>query len=192
MYTYSSTLDKLKDFPESSLYRQSTEALTKHRMSIVQSVVPEGYEAWAEKAKKTMSEHPDVFNTPEGGVDFDNARHTKNTRDGKMFVVTKVDEEYDDTRVEWDGEEDTSPELEGVRTTEERKGQKVLGMERPGQDVKTIEWDPEPALTADQYVGSKMSHAAANFVAESLKSSRRSAQVLSRKSSRLQKENCRW
>ncbi|KAG9622147.1 hypothetical protein KCU64_g20939, partial [Aureobasidium melanogenum] len=30
LYLYNSTLDKLKQFPEHSVYRQSTEALTKH------------------------------------------------------------------------------------------------------------------------------------------------------------------
>merc|ERR1712093_219624 len=63
LYLYSSTLEKLKAFPESSLYRQSTEALTKHRMAIVSAVEPEGYKAWAEKARQTIKEHPEVFNT---------------------------------------------------------------------------------------------------------------------------------
>ncbi|PSS25855.1 hypothetical protein M430DRAFT_64358 [Amorphotheca resinae ATCC 22711] len=149
LYLYSTTLDKLKQFPENSVYRQSTEAVTKHRMSIVSSVVPEGYAQWAEKAKKILAEHPDVFNTPEGGVEHDEGRHVKETRAGQTFVTTKVDPEYDDTVVEWDGEKGEA-ELEGVRTTAERKGQRVLGKERPGIDTKTVEWEPEPALTAEQ------------------------------------------
>jgi NADH dehydrogenase (ubiquinone) 1 alpha subcomplex subunit 5 len=151
LYLYSTTLDKLKQFPENSVYRQSTEAVTKHRMLIVSSVVPEGYAQWAEKAKKILAEHPDVFNTPEGGVEHDEGRHVKETRAGQTFVTTKVDPEYDDTVVEWDGEKGEA-ELEGVRTTAERKGQRVLGKERPGIDTKTVEWEPEPALTAEQYV----------------------------------------
>jgi NADH dehydrogenase (ubiquinone) 1 alpha subcomplex subunit 5 len=150
LYLYSSTLDKLKQFPESSLYRQSTEALTNHRLSIVSSVEPEGYTQWVEKAKKLLKEHPEVFHTPEGEVEHDGGRHIKETKDGRSFVVTKVDVEYDDTKDEWDGEEG-EPELEGTRTTEERKGQSVLGMKRPGQDTKQIKWEPEPQLTADQY-----------------------------------------
>jgi NADH dehydrogenase (ubiquinone) 1 alpha subcomplex subunit 5 len=152
IYLYSSTLDKLKQFPESSLYRQSTEALTKHRMSIVSAVEPAGYKEWAEKAKKIIAEHPEVFNTPSGGVDHDGGRHLREVMDGKAFVTTKVEKVVDDTIEEWDGEENLGPELEGTRTTAERKGQSVLGMERPGEDIKTITWDPEPSLTAEQYV----------------------------------------
>jgi NADH dehydrogenase (ubiquinone) 1 alpha subcomplex subunit 5 len=154
IYLYSSTLDKLKQFPESSVYRQSTEALTKHRLKIVSSVVPQGYEEWSAKAKKLVAEHPEVFNTPEGGVDHDGGRHLKEVRDGKSFVTTKVDKEFDESTDEWDGEENHGPELEGTRSTAERKGQSVLGLQRPGEDEKQVTWDPEPPLTADQYVTS--------------------------------------
>jgi len=37
---YGATLEKLKTIPEASVYRQSVEALTKHRMEIVKTVVP--------------------------------------------------------------------------------------------------------------------------------------------------------
>jgi len=107
LYLYSSTLDKLKEIPESSLYRQSTEALTKHRMSIVSAVEPDGYKEWSEKAKKVIAEHPEVFNTPEGGVDYDMGRHLKILRDGKVFVRSKTDQEFDDMTEEWDGEENS-------------------------------------------------------------------------------------
>merc|ERR1711964_775632 len=115
LYLYSSTLVKLKAFPESSLYRQSTEALTKHRMAIVSAVEPEGYKAWAEKARQTIKEHPEVFNTAEGSVAHDEG-----------------------------------PQLEGSRTAAERKGQSEWSKERPGSDVKTVKWDPEPPLTSEQ------------------------------------------
>ncbi|PQE29203.1 hypothetical protein CJF30_00004251 [Rutstroemia sp. NJR-2017a BBW] len=149
IYVYSSTLDKLKQFPETSLYRQSAEALTKHRLKIVQDVVPEGYEAWSEKASKLMKEHPEVFTTPKGGVSHDGETHVMQIKDEKVFVRTKIEPEVDWSREEWDGEVG-APELEGVRTTAERKDQKVLGLERPGEDEKQIVWEAEPALTADQ------------------------------------------
>lgn len=149
LYLYSSTLDKLQQFPSTSLYRQSTEALTNHRLKIVQSVVPAGYEEWAAKAKETMAAHPEVFSTPEGGVHFDEGRHVKLKAGGKVFVQTKIDKEVDWSKEEWDGEEGTA-ELEGVRTTEERKGQSVLGKERPGEDEKQVVWEVEPALNVDQ------------------------------------------
>lgn len=54
---YSTTLQKLQQIPESSVYRQSTEALTKHRLSIVEAVKPEGYSAWRERTQKSIEEH---------------------------------------------------------------------------------------------------------------------------------------
>ena len=121
-------------------------------MSIVSGIVPEGYKEWSEKAKKIIAEHPEVFNTPEGGVAHDSGKHLKETKAGLHFVTTRVEQEVDDTREEWDGEEDSGGELEGTRSTEDRKGQSVIFMERPGEDTKQIHWEPEPALTADQYV----------------------------------------
>lgn len=114
--------------------------------------MPAGYEEWAAKAKKIVEEHPEVFNTPEGGVDYDGGRHLKETFAGRSFVTTQLDQEYDDTRDEWDGEPDSGGELEGTRSTAERKGQAILGMKRPGEDKKQIRWDPEPPLSSDQYV----------------------------------------
>lgn len=150
IYLYTKTLEKLKEIPESSLYRQSTEAVAKHRMEIVSSVKPAGYDAWAAKAKKLLEEHPEVFNTPEGGIDYDKGRHLKEVFSGKSFVTTRADEVLDEERLEWDGEEDLGPELEGVRTREEKKGLDVLSKRRPGEDEKTIVWENEPALTAEQ------------------------------------------
>ncbi|KAH9207745.1 ETC complex I subunit conserved region-domain-containing protein [Leptodontidium sp. 2 PMI_412] len=150
LYLYSSTLDKLQAFPESSLYRQSTEALTKHRMAIVSAVEPEGYKAWSEKAKQTIAEHPEVFNTPEGSVAHDGARHVREVIGGKQFVTSQPADDHDELLTEWDGEKDEGPQLEGSRSALERKGQSEWGMERPGSDVKSVELDPEPQLTADQ------------------------------------------
>ncbi|APA08405.1 hypothetical protein SS1G_13352 [Sclerotinia sclerotiorum 1980 UF-70] len=149
LYLYSSTLDKLQEFPSTSLYRQSTEALTNHRLKIVQAVVPAGFEEWAAKAKETMAAHPEVFSTPKGGVHFDQGRHVKVDAGGRVFVQSKIDQEVDWSKEEWDGEEG-SAELEGVRTTQERKGQSVLAKERPGEDEKQIVWENEPALNVEQ------------------------------------------
>merc|ERR1711964_674424 len=135
LYLYSSTLEKLKAFPESSLYRQSTEALTKHRMAIVSAVEPEGYKAWAEKARQTIKEHPEVFNTAEGSVAHDEGRHVKEVIGGAQFVTSKPEDGHDELLTEWAGE---------------RKGQSEWSKERPGSDVKTVKWDPEPPLTSEQ------------------------------------------
>ncbi|KAE8452615.1 hypothetical protein EG329_013874 [Mollisiaceae sp. DMI_Dod_QoI] len=155
LYLYSSTLEKLKSFPETSLYRQSAEAVTKHRLEIVSAVVPEGYEAWAAKAHKVMEEHPEVFNTPEGKVDHVSMegpgpeKMVRSVVDGKVFVSSKQEQVPDEINDEWDGERGV-PELEGTRTQEERKSQVLLARERPGTDKKTVTLDPEPALTIQQ------------------------------------------
>jgi len=150
LYLYSSTLDKLAQFPESSLYRQSVEALTKHRLNIVEKVVPEGYEAWKVKAEKTIAEHPEVFNTPEGGVDHEEGKHVKDVKGGRVFVTSKVERKVDDTTEEWDGEVNEGPELEGTRSASDRRGQAVIGMKRPGSDEKSVVWETEPKLTVEQ------------------------------------------
>lgn len=152
LYLYSSTLDKLKSLPETSVYRQSTESLTRHRLKLVEAVKPEGYDAWAERAKKQIAEHPEVFNTPEGGVDHDEGKQVKSIHDGRSFVTTQLQDEPDERVEEWDGEKVGAPELEGPRTTAERADQKILGMKRPGSDSKTVTWEPEPPLEANQYV----------------------------------------
>jgi NADH dehydrogenase (ubiquinone) 1 alpha subcomplex subunit 5 len=151
IYLYSSTLEKLKEFPESSVYRQSTEALTSHRLKIISSIEPEGLKEWQTGFNAILKEHPDVFTTPASGVSHDNDRHVKEVINGRTFIHTKVDKDYDDTRDEWDGEEDLGPELEGSRSTAERAGQSVLGNERPGSDSGKFVWDgQEPPLNADQ------------------------------------------
>jgi len=149
IYIYSATLDKLKTFPEDSVYRKSTENLTQHRLKIISSIKPAGYDEWSAKAEKIIAENPEVFNTPEGGVDFDSGKHLKEIKDGKSFVTTRLDDELDELTTEWDGEVG-SPELEGTRTKAEREGQVVLGLERPGEDFKQIRWEPEPPLDSDQ------------------------------------------
>ncbi|KAF2717353.1 hypothetical protein K431DRAFT_315865 [Polychaeton citri CBS 116435] len=61
LYLYSATLDKLKTFPESSVYRQSTEALTKQRLSVIESVTPEGLEAWQNRVSGLVEQYPNAF-----------------------------------------------------------------------------------------------------------------------------------
>ncbi|CAD0043590.1 unnamed protein product [Aureobasidium pullulans] len=54
-------LTGLKQFPEHSVYRQSVEALTKHRLSIVESVKPEGLEEWQSRVRSVVEAHPNAF-----------------------------------------------------------------------------------------------------------------------------------
>lgn len=112
--------------------------------------MPEGYEAWKVKAEKTIAEHPEVFNTPEGGVDHEEGKHVKDVKGGRVFVTSKVERKVDDTTEEWDGEVNEGPELEGTRSASDRRGQAVIGMKRPGSDEKSVVWETEPKLTVEQ------------------------------------------
>jgi len=161
IYLYSRTLDKLKAFPDHSAYRTATEALTKHRLQIVESIKPAGYDEWSAAAAKQIQEHPEVFNTPKGGVDHDGGKNVKTVHDGRAFVTTQLPQELDEREVEWDGEplrRDAGPGT--------AKEIKELGKKRPGSDTKTVEWVPEPKLEAGQYVLPWDSHRK-GFAAES-------------------------
>jgi NADH dehydrogenase (ubiquinone) 1 alpha subcomplex subunit 5 len=75
LYVYTNTLEKLKFFPEHSVYRQSTEALTRHRLSVIESVKPAGLEEWQARVEKIIDGHPEAFRkipvtTPSGEKTF--------------------------------------------------------------------------------------------------------------------------
>lgn len=59
LHLYQATLERLKTFPEHSVYRKAAEAVTLHRMEIVESVKPHGYKEWLERAKKLNKEIKD-------------------------------------------------------------------------------------------------------------------------------------
>lgn len=54
LYLYALTLDRLSPIPETSLYRQSVEAVTRHRMSLVQATKPAGWDAWQARAQQLL------------------------------------------------------------------------------------------------------------------------------------------
>jgi len=147
LYLYSSTLDKLGQLPEDSVYRKATEALTKQRLEIVEAVKPEGFEAWQQRVRKVVETHPDVF---ERGGGYKQGKHVRETKGGVVFVTSTEGEVYDELLDEWDGEKDTGGELEGTRSEAERASQADLGEDRPLEETKTVELEAEPALTADQ------------------------------------------
>lgn len=61
IYTYRTTLQKLKALPKSSVYRQSVEALTKQRLEVVEATKPEGYEQWLERVRKQIDANPAAY-----------------------------------------------------------------------------------------------------------------------------------
>lgn len=147
LYLYSTTLDKLQAAPETSLYRQSVEAVTKQRLAAVQAVKPAGYDEWRQRAEAILAKHPDRFDAVARPT-ADGSTAAGVQRGGRFFVVRKskpvVDERYD----EWDGEAESAGELEGSRTSEERKDQ--IQLFKDPFDGEDVEWENEPALTVDQ------------------------------------------
>ncbi|KAK7415617.1 hypothetical protein QQX98_005761 [Neonectria punicea] len=148
LYLYGTTLSKLQTMPETSMYRQSVEAVTKHRMALVEQMVPPGYNEWAVKAKELVSKNTAQFRVASGRLDGSEARTVK--LGDKVFIVGRKHEAGDIRVEEWDGEADEGAELEGIRTAEERKDQVLWAERKPLENHEQVEWDEEPQLTADQ------------------------------------------
>ena len=135
LYLYGATLDKLKAFPDHSVYRQSTEALIKHRMNIIESIKPEGYDEWAKKAAEKLEKYPEAF-LPGGYL-------VRQSANGQEFVNV---EDKESENEEW-----TS--LEGTRGSEEKAAEFALLKKGRRKDYsKIVNWEPEPPLDASQYV----------------------------------------
>jgi NADH dehydrogenase (ubiquinone) 1 alpha subcomplex subunit 5 len=148
LYLYSTTLDRLSKIPESSLYRQSVEATTKHRMSIVAAAVPPGYDEWAKKAKEIVGKDKELFRVNSGRIDGSEARTVK--LGDRVFVLGNRHESKDVREEEWDGEANEGPVLEGARTPAERADQAFLGDRKPLVEHEKVHWEDEPQLTAEQ------------------------------------------
>lgn len=143
-------MSKLQALPETSMYRQSVEAVTKHRMGLVEKIVPPGYEEWAAKAKELVNKNSAQFRVASGRIDGSEVRTVK--LGDKIFVVGRKHEDVDERIEEWDGEADEGAELEGIRTAKEREDQVVWAERKPLEDHEKVEWQDEPQMTADQYV----------------------------------------
>lgn len=150
LFLYGSTLHKLQSLPATSLYRQSVEAVTKHRLALVEQYTPPGYEAWAAKARELVGKSADQFRVASGRVDGSEARTVK--LGDRVFVVGSRHLPGDVRAEEWDGEEYEGGELEGIRTPAERADQVIWAERKPLESHEKIEWEDEPQLTADQYV----------------------------------------
>ncbi|KAK4499381.1 hypothetical protein PRZ48_009895 [Zasmidium cellare] len=142
LYTYHSTLEKLKQFPEHSVYRQSLEALTKHRMEIVESVRPAGLSEWQKRVEPLVDQHPDAFRkvelrTPSGEREI-NIIWRPGARNASE------EEEWDDRNLEY------KAPPEGIKTRKEREYQKELARDFIGERAALPQIESEPSLTAEQ------------------------------------------
>lgn len=140
LYIYNSTLEQLKQFPEHSVYRQSTEALTKHRMSVLESVKPEGLEEWQKRIEKIVDAHPEAFRKiPVPGGSFNIVWREKAAEGMKT--------------AEWDDEYVGPAYLEGPRTLKEREKQgEIMQRDVRAENAKIPRIEPEPAMTLEQCV----------------------------------------
>ncbi|KAI4173175.1 MAG: hypothetical protein LQ343_003102 [Gyalolechia ehrenbergii] len=136
LYLYSSTLAKLAQLPAHSVYRQSAEAITKHRLSIVEAEKPAGYDEWAQRAQKYISEKPEVFGE---GADVRG-----------VFLQARLTRERDRLDVEWDGGKDVPSALEGSRTKEEKDVRRRQIERAESQGSGSVDWENEPPLEASQ------------------------------------------
>lgn len=146
LYLYNSTLEKLQAVPDTSVYRQSVEAVTKSRMAAVESVKPEGLAEWTAKVQELLKKNPEHFNVT--------SRPTENgtfaaglKKNGQFFVIRTTKPEVDERIQEWDGEEDNGGTLEGMRTTEEKLTETHVKNPFEGEGVQ---WVDEPKLTIQQ------------------------------------------
>ncbi|MCJ1429589.1 hypothetical protein MMC29_007504 [Sticta canariensis] len=140
LYLYSSTLEKLKAIPEYSVYRQSTEALAKHRYNAVDSIKPPGYEEWAKRAKEKVWKYRSVL------MDQNQGPHRIDTVGESVYVVTEGPGEIDERVIERDGQDQT-PSGSGsnagtVNQSSQRRGYR--------SDIDETNWEPEPPLEASQ------------------------------------------
>lgn len=145
IYLYRSTLSKLSEFPESSVYRQSTEALTRQRLQIVESTKPPGYDEWLERVKKTVGAEPERF-------------ASLRVEDGSYAAKQESDGSDNLRGEDWDGES-LEATTEGPHRTPEQEERMAKDIEESTSEahasdfyMKSMKWENEPALEADQYV----------------------------------------
>lgn len=139
IHLYTLTLQKLARLPESSAYRQSTEALTKHRLNLVVATLPEGHGEWKDRLARrrdTCEYEPerrriDEMLSPEGYV-----------------PTAKV--EMDDRVVEFDGEEVGEGRAEGPGVEGETDLRLGEGEEKGRGRGRVVDVEDEPPLTVQQ------------------------------------------
>lgn len=147
IYLYTTILQKLQSFPETSAYRQSVEALSRHRLQIVESKKPPGFDEWLERVKKTVGAEPERFaqlQRSDGSFAFAGFQQA----DGSDIARGE----------EWDGEGMSATTEGPIRTPqEEAEWDRILEessstAENAAHDYyqPAMKWENEPALEAEQ------------------------------------------
>ncbi|KAF2636915.1 hypothetical protein P280DRAFT_144298 [Massarina eburnea CBS 473.64] len=141
LYHYNATLDKLKQAPESSVYRQSAEALTRQRLKVIEEAKPAGWDAWMQKVQAQVADDPDLY-------------ESFTTSAGINIVLPSAGEiDLRSPGASWDGEE--APAFpEGIRTAEERrKDVKAMKGDKnytPQRALSKVNLAKEPPYTVDE------------------------------------------
>lgn len=141
IYLYSHTLQKLKQIPETSVYRQATEALTNKRLAIIESVKPPGFAAWNERMQWQLAD-----------IEEKSGQTPPLEMGDRKFILAQLwKKEVDERTVEWDGEIVDRPTLEGPRT-EQEKMEEMQRVQTLGEraETKRPSLEPEPLFTEDQ------------------------------------------
>ncbi|KAI9892236.1 MAG: hypothetical protein M1814_001695 [Vezdaea aestivalis] len=146
LYTYNATLEKLQKFPESSVYRKSTEALTRKRLKVVEAHTPIGFEQWQTRAEEHFKNNPKELEKLLGTKSLYNVSELQ----GKIFLMTQDRPEPDPLKDAWSG---TKPGtvLEGTYTEEEKQRAKHFDTYYEGGRGGNVSiLDEEPQLNVDQ------------------------------------------
>ncbi|OAL32590.1 hypothetical protein AYO20_07900 [Fonsecaea nubica] len=145
IYTYRQTLNKLAQLPKSSVYRQSTEALTKQRLEIIESVKPEGYEQWLQRVRKQIEASPSAYNKllNEDGSLGSEKLHVEpvDNWDGK---ITRQDAKFE-------GPNSLAQAEAKARAVSDEVREKELE-DKEGIPPTVEDLEVEPPLTKEQYV----------------------------------------
>ncbi|OQE31540.1 hypothetical protein PENSTE_c001G03275 [Penicillium steckii] len=146
IYLYYQTLQKLQAFPETSAYRQAAEATTRHRLKIVESKIPPGFEAWKERVDKLIAAEPERF-----------AALKQSAGPFGYVGVQRKDGTDNPHGLAWDGVQFDGPDTNGAtRTAEEEAALDQMlehATKRTGKAdlfLEEMKWENEPALEADQ------------------------------------------
>jgi NADH dehydrogenase (ubiquinone) 1 alpha subcomplex subunit 5 len=138
IYTYKQILNKLEAIPKSSVYRQSTEAIAKSRLKIVEETKPAGYEEWVSRVKSEIEKNPAAYS------------HVLQ-KDGSIAFS----EPFSTTSEVWDGRApEALPEGPSDEATANLKGQAVKAEEERQaveEPPRPSQLEQEPPLDADQY-----------------------------------------
>ena len=142
IYLYNATLSRLSHLPEDSVYRKSTEALTKHRLTIIESAVPAGLSEWQQRIS-AIADQSDA--TPERSL-------ARLMMRGKGYLPQGQDRR-DPRYIEWDDDEGEE-RAEGVREGDDLLSNQAeefgAGKEAHEIEPRHVHLEDEPGLSADQ------------------------------------------